>query len=368
MAQYRAIFKRAYVKGIASAVLLTAGLAAGAAQAADTLYFKGSGGNWELNSGTSTNANAMIAASLGGNQYDGTVSGGSATTTGYVLSGGIFHIGGDDNAKNYLSSITSGTAVGGYANAKTGDMEATDNHIYVAGSGTVTAGDGTPSSRGLIYGAYVTAQAGLAKATANSVIVQKDKAQVGTAAADDGYIGGRAQGAAGATVESNKVSITGYDGSLQVVNASDNEYDVIGGLALTNEDNSTGTYQANQNIVDLQYIKVTDAGAANKGFNITGGLVAPDGDAAYTVVAQGNQVTVANSDLATTNSGKLTVKIVGDHHQRLKTPYTAGNVIHKILIGIALLVYSLKWGKPAMIVHPQKPKAQPTHYAKSLGK
>lgn len=39
-----------------------------------------------------------------------------------------------------------------------------------------------------------------------------------------------------------------------------------------------------------------------------------------------------------------------------------------ILIGIALLVYSLKWGKPAMIVHPQKPKAQPTHYAKSLGK
>ena len=36
MAQYRAIFKRAYVKGIASAVLLTAGLAAGQAQAAIT--------------------------------------------------------------------------------------------------------------------------------------------------------------------------------------------------------------------------------------------------------------------------------------------------------------------------------------------
>ena len=35
LAQYRAIFKRAYVKGIASAVLLTAGLAAGQAQATD---------------------------------------------------------------------------------------------------------------------------------------------------------------------------------------------------------------------------------------------------------------------------------------------------------------------------------------------
>ena len=33
LAQYRAIFKRAYIKGLASAVLLTAGLAAGQAQA-----------------------------------------------------------------------------------------------------------------------------------------------------------------------------------------------------------------------------------------------------------------------------------------------------------------------------------------------
>ncbi len=35
LAQYRAIFKNAYFKGIASAVLLTAGLAAGQAQAKD---------------------------------------------------------------------------------------------------------------------------------------------------------------------------------------------------------------------------------------------------------------------------------------------------------------------------------------------
>ena len=37
LAQYRAIFKRAYVKGIASAVLLTAGLAAGQGQAAQII-------------------------------------------------------------------------------------------------------------------------------------------------------------------------------------------------------------------------------------------------------------------------------------------------------------------------------------------
>ena len=38
LAQYRAIFKRAYIKGLASAVMLTAGLAAGQAQAADTQF------------------------------------------------------------------------------------------------------------------------------------------------------------------------------------------------------------------------------------------------------------------------------------------------------------------------------------------
>ena len=39
-----------------------------------------------------------------------------------------------------------------------------------------------------------------------------------------------------------------------------------------------------------------------------------------------------------------------------------------ILIGIGILVYSLKAGKPAGIVHPQKLKPQPTHYAKSKAK
>jgi prolipoprotein diacylglyceryltransferase len=37
-----------------------------------------------------------------------------------------------------------------------------------------------------------------------------------------------------------------------------------------------------------------------------------------------------------------------------------------VLIGIAMLVYSYIKKEPAMIVHPQKQKSQPTHYAKSL--
>ena len=37
-----------------------------------------------------------------------------------------------------------------------------------------------------------------------------------------------------------------------------------------------------------------------------------------------------------------------------------------IIAGVALLVWSLTKGGPAMIVQPEKPKKEPTHYAKSL--
>ena len=37
-----------------------------------------------------------------------------------------------------------------------------------------------------------------------------------------------------------------------------------------------------------------------------------------------------------------------------------------ILLGIGFLVYSYVKKVPARIVHPEKPKAKPTHYAKSL--
>ena len=37
-----------------------------------------------------------------------------------------------------------------------------------------------------------------------------------------------------------------------------------------------------------------------------------------------------------------------------------------VVLGIAVLVYSYVKKQPAMVVHPQKQKSQPTHYAKSL--
>ena len=37
-----------------------------------------------------------------------------------------------------------------------------------------------------------------------------------------------------------------------------------------------------------------------------------------------------------------------------------------VLIGIGFLIYSYVRKQPARIVHPEKPKSKPTHYAKSL--
>ena len=66
LAQYRAIFKRAYVKGIASAVLLTAGLAAGQAQAD---AFSGGATSWEGASGTVTISDAQNDGVLPANRF-----------------------------------------------------------------------------------------------------------------------------------------------------------------------------------------------------------------------------------------------------------------------------------------------------------
>ena len=66
LAQYRAIFKRAYVKGIASAVLLTAGLAAGQAQAD---AFSGGATSWDGASGTVTISDAQNDGVLPANRF-----------------------------------------------------------------------------------------------------------------------------------------------------------------------------------------------------------------------------------------------------------------------------------------------------------
>ena len=312
MAQYCAIFKRAYIKGLAAAVLLTAGLAAGQAQAADpaNFYFSNSGDTWHMVNETAPDDNAMYAQKLGGNAYNnisGAVSGDNA-----IISGGIFHIGGDSTAANYLESVKSGTVVGAYGSATTGNITATENTVYVNGSGSVTD-DNAGNSRGYIYGAYVVAKAGIGTSTNNQVIVERDAAKNTSPAATRTIIGARAEGSSGAVADYNNVSIKGHTGALQAIAPSVSSFSVLGGL-IQQEGTAAAdsTFQVNNNVVDLQYISVDGAGATNKNLNIVGGYSAVKGDAAFSVEANNNTVTIANSTITTTtDSGSVWINIVG---------------------------------------------------------
>ncbi len=100
MAQYRAIFKRAYVKGIAAAVLLTAGLAAGQAQAAISGNLGSGASTINAETGVVTVNAGNIVASGADNTLSGTKTnkyvnditveaGGSLTISGTILQGGV---------------------------------------------------------------------------------------------------------------------------------------------------------------------------------------------------------------------------------------------------------------------------------------
>ena len=76
MAQYRAIFKNAYFKGMATALVLTAGLAAGAAQAAEYYYYDKSQQTWvhtqNDSAATGFNTDGIIAGTIAGDALSGT--------------------------------------------------------------------------------------------------------------------------------------------------------------------------------------------------------------------------------------------------------------------------------------------------------
>ena len=162
LAQYRAIFKRAYVKGIASAVLLTAGLAAGQAQAANELADVNNlpaSGETVYIDGTATAAeghyNLINIVSGTSNSFNGelVIEKGSADG---VSTGDNFIIGGTSAAAEITgsgrltiavegSNATDGLLIGGNGNEATVNIGAIDvqNGLLnvtdkAGGSGSVT--------------------------------------------------------------------------------------------------------------------------------------------------------------------------------------------------------------------------------------
>ena len=298
LAQYRAIFKRAYIKGIASAVILTAGLAAGQAQA----------NAWKQHNAEFHKTEGITAGALGGNYFSGDGLEDEFKLT--TVSGGELTIGGKTTDPGYLQSVKSGTVAGAWAIASTGNITAQDNKVTVTGSGSVTKDGLTGSgkdSRGVIFGAYAVADAGTASVLGNKIWVQdRNEADLAKAAASHGLTGAKAIGVGGAVANNNEVHVLGTDSTKRQVLGLGNEFDVLGGHATSKGNNATGAYTANQNIIDLQHVSASDAGASDSGLTIAGARITPSGTAAFTVGATGNQVSI--TDLAvTTASGDQSV-------------------------------------------------------------
>ena len=149
LAQYRAIFKRAYVKGLASAVLLTAGLAAGQAQAAitddDNAVLQGS---TEVTvDGTQTKITISGTATTG-TTIDWSapvkITGGAATTDNYIKGqSGAVNITGEGSLTIEVADSfdTKGLAISGSTSGATVNL---DGDINVK-AGTLAIADGTES-------------------------------------------------------------------------------------------------------------------------------------------------------------------------------------------------------------------------------
>ena len=311
LAQYRAIFKRAYIKGIASAVILTAGLAAGQAQADSAKLEEGNnyyfydGSNWsEKNNGASGAYEAtkgIVAGAIGGNGLSGTTI--SPEQNSESVTGGTLAIDGVGGKSGSLAYISSGTAAGGWAQANTGNITATGNSVSITGAGKVTSE--SQNNRGLIYGAYAKAADGIAYAFNNTVTIDKG-ASGATAAADRGIYGAQALGHKGAQAIGNIVQIDGEaDDGKQKQNISFwSGNGVIGGYAVTSGSDSTGTYQASDNQVILNNISGSAADKDNL-IVIYGSYIDLQGASGAQAVASNTTLSIGDSVLTATSGGVI---------------------------------------------------------------
>ena len=293
MAQYRAIFKSAYFKGLATAAVVTMGLAAGAAQANTGYTYSG---GWvysddavaDMSTGSYILAGQIAGDALSGaasaditaEQATNTASDGTLTIGNYVSGG----------AMQGTGFMGSGTAAANWAEASGNGVTASalNGLVTVNGSGYVN-GSG---SRGLIYGGWAKSSSGAAIASGNQVVVQKDANYANIAAAQLGIIGGRAYGNTGASATSNVVSVTGSATNLQdITTLASGSY--VGGFALASGTSSTGTYEASDNELILDSVSFSGSSVQ---LAEVGGLVNLN-NSSGSGIANNNHIELSNSNI-----------------------------------------------------------------------
>ena len=305
LAQYRSIFKNAYFKGLATAVVVTAGLAAAqGAQAAD-YWYSGDGTTFTrvVSSPSGTSSNKAVGA------FDTGASGSdfADTTDGIgvgdgIATDGVLNIGTGTN--NDLNA-TSGSAYGGYVSL---DADATFNAI--TSGNEVHLNSGGRVGEHLVGGWAVSKGSGLAIATGNTVTIDKDAGNL-----TNQTIGGWASSLTGATASTNEVKITGTTG----FSLADS---VFGGIAAAESGSTYGTFRADGN-----KLSISDASFAKKDKMVVGGYAISQDKSntstAESYSATGNTVTLTNVVLSGDSSSAI---VAANYADGQGTRITVGQV------------------------------------------
>ena len=282
--------------------MMTAGLAAGQAQAAPEYWFWDGTNSWAQKTDAAASG-GLVADVIGGNNVK------NHTET--LVTGGRLTIGGTSDSA--ITKVTSGSATAGWASAETGDITVRDNIITITGSGTVTK-DGQ-DDKGFIYGGWAQSLAGKATVSDSHIIVtgKTDK----KAAASDGLLGAYVEGHLGATATGNTVKVTGTETTKQVISTSGTST-AIGATIMPKAADSvsgSGIFTADQNKVILDNVSATTT-ANTQVVNIFGANFASlnNADATKTTLnATGNTISLSNATI-TTASGS-TGNILGATHE-----------------------------------------------------
>ena len=255
LAQYRAIFKRAYIKGIASAVILTAGLAAGQAQAAasaDNPAYTVSGADsstWTVVSGAITANGDRLAGDYDTGNAEDTV---NANNGDGIVSGESLILGSGD-------SVTSGSAYAGYVSLDSGstlDAVAENNTLTLNSGATINTSGGN-----VVGGWAKTNGSGIATAQDNKLIIDNSTGGITFQAANQ-FIGAVAAGNNGATAKDNLLEFTGSGtGATGNGTALINSQGNFGATVFVGETGGKaglkGTYEALGNTLDMSHFNVT---------------------------------------------------------------------------------------------------------------
>ena len=320
MAQYRAIFKNAYFKGMATALVLTAGLAAGQAQAADGNFWQYDSGSttWSqnttgpINTGTVDSKYTIVAGNYK-NDSDTAPEGaqGNTATGGHL----VLSLKTTNPHTDFVNM--SGNAAGGWASSTDGNAYAISNEVTVNDHAQVfTSSEGSTIKKGEIYGGRASSTNGIAEASNNIVTIAKGT-NAGQFAAETGIFGGTAKAGAGATAAGNQVIINKDNATAQVmsdVTKDANQSRIVGGwVEAQSSTDSSGLFVARNNLVDIYNLSYTGA-ASDKGGYIGGGYVklTKNDSKADTLRSENNQVILDNSNIDN-SSGSGSFSIFGEH-------------------------------------------------------